>query len=211
MRNEPWDFYKHYASNYGDWQYTYGVKHFQTAEKDFLIDHIEPGSKVIDIGCGPGEHIASILDKHCEITAVDFVQEMIDVAKARVGNEVRFICDDINNLSFPENYFNYGVCYCTLPNQQAFQTVFDRITLYCQSLIISIYDWEQRSEVVDFYRLNGLHSRVDDGQRTIFLEEGLRYIFIPEDVVRDMYERNGYDLKVNPYDFGKIYYGMKRS
>src|SRR2546423_14383894 len=100
MSNEPWAFYKNYAGNYGSWKYTPGIKQFQTAEKNFLIDHVRPRSRLIDIGCDPGEHIASILDKKCDITAVDFVQEMIDVARTKVGSDVRFICDDINNISF---------------------------------------------------------------------------------------------------------------
>lgn len=210
MPNEPWDFYAKYARTYGDWAYTRGVKAFQTAEKLFLLEHISPGSKVIDIGCGPGEHISSMLGAQCEITAVDFVQEMIDIAKTRVGNSVRFICEDIKNLAFPEDHFDYGVCYCTLPNQKNYQSVFDQISSYCRALIISVYNWESRFEVAEFYKLNGLSPEMKENERTILLEEGLRYIFIPEENVTQMFKRNGYPLSVSRYDFGNIYYGVKR-
>jgi len=211
MRNEPWSFYKKYAKRYGDWQFTRGVKEFQAAEKRFLTECVEPGSRVIDIGCGPGEHIASILEKKCEITAVDFVEEMIELAKARVGNTVHFICDDIDNLTFPVNHFDYGICYCTLPNQQNYQTVFDKISFYSKALILSVYNWDRRFEAADFYHINGLNPRVDEEQKTIFIQEGLRYIFLSEETVRGMYERNDYLVQVNSHDFGNIYYGTKRT
>lgn len=174
MRNEPWGFYAKYAKTYSEWTYTAGVKQFQSAEKRYLVERVSPASRVIDIGCGPGEHIASILDKRCEIIAVDFVQEMIDIAKERVGNSVGFICDDITNLSFPQNYFDYGVCYCTLPNQKGYQEIFDQISFYSRSLIISVYEWERRLEVAEFYAMNGLHPQVDESRRTILLREGMR-------------------------------------
>lgn len=210
LKNEPWAFYHQYANDYGDWKYPPAVREFQRAEKNFLMDHVRSGSKLIDIGCGPGEHIASILDKHCEITAVDFVQEMIDVAKQKVGREVEFLCEDIMNLSFPEDYFDYGICYCTLPNQIDYEKVFDRISYFCKNLIISVYAWHARVAVKDFYSLNGLHPRLNEKEKLIQLDEGMRYVFISEEVVKKMYRKNGYDLNIFEQDFGSIYFGVKK-
>ena len=209
MSAEPWAFYNRYATTYGNWKYTNGVKQFQNAEKKYLAEHIQPHSRVIDIGCGPGEHLASITDKKCDVTAVDFVQEMIDIAKKRAGENVTFVCDDVKNLSFPKDYFDYGICYCTLPNQKEYRTIFDKISYYSRSLIISVYNWESRNEVLEFYRINGLHPEIDDENRTIFLNEGMRYILIPEEVVQTMYENNGYRVLISRHQFGNIYHGVK--
>lgn len=209
MQNEPRSFYERHAKEYHNWKYTHGVREFQRVEKQFLRENVLPKSKLIDIGCGPGEHIASILNKECQITAVDFVQEMIDTAKQRVGSGAEFICDDIMHLEFPENHFDYGVCYCTLPNQENYESFFDHMSFFCRSLIISVYDWSQHLEVAEFYKLNGLSPRIDETRKTLFLTEGLRYIFLQHDVVSGMFEKNGFQLRTHSHEFGRIYYGTK--
>ena len=208
---EPWQFYKEHASGYDLWKYTEGVIAFQSAEKQFLIDHIVPGSRVIDIGCGTGEHLLTILDKHCKITGVNFVQTMIDIARQKVGSAATFICEDVRLLKFPPNSFDYAVCFCTLPNLDDFDLVLGRIAGYSKSLIISIYDWESRFELLHFYQLNSLHPRIDEKHRQILLDEDLRYIFIAENVVEQLFARNGYTVEIHRVPFGNIYHGVKKA
>lgn len=206
---EPWPFYDKYARSYRDWLYPEAIQRFQQAEKEFLISNVAPGSSVIDIGCGPGEHLASILDKHCQITAVDFVEEMIEIAKRRIGNGVQFVCDDIMQLSYARDCFDYGICYCTLPNQLDYDRFFNHISSFCKHLIVSIYDWAARDQVVEFYKINGLHPKLCYDERTVFLDEGLRYVFIPEDQVGEMFARNRFDLSIARETFGNIYFGVR--
>ena len=91
---ELYQFYNKHAADYDKWQYTSGLKNFQELEKEFLIKHISPHSRLIDIGCGTGGYIASISDKQCEIIAVYFVKQMIERAKQKADDEVKFICAD---------------------------------------------------------------------------------------------------------------------
>jgi SAM-dependent methyltransferase len=209
LEDEPKPFYEVYASSYQDWTYPLAIREFQQAEKHFLIENVAAGSTLIDIGCGPGEHIAAILNKKCKITAVDFVPEMIRIAKLRVGTEVHFICDDVMRLSFSKNAFDYGVCYCTLPNQLDYKSFFKKISFFSKRLIISIYDWQARNKVVEFYRINGLNPVVHDQERAVILSEGLRYLFLPEEEVLGMFNENRYDVTVLRQSFGNIYFGIK--
>jgi ubiquinone/menaquinone biosynthesis C-methylase UbiE len=73
-----------------------------------LIEDLPQGSKVLDIGCGPGVYVMALLDKGFEVWGVDPAPEMIRLANDYLGNnpKVHFSVGDVENLSFPKNSFN---------------------------------------------------------------------------------------------------------
>lgn len=211
--NRIQNFYRNVAKDYDIWKITNGLKDFLNLEKRFLKHTILPGSKVIDFGCGTGEHLFNIVNKKCDITAVDFVEEMLDQAKVKIGDRAKYICSDINKLDFLNNSFDFGICYCTLPNHANYRKTFNKISRMCKALIISVYHWENHYELERYYKDNHFHPYVDSKKKAIYLKEGLRYLFISEKTILDLYNSN--DFESNPcirrHKFGNLYLGVKKS
>lgn len=50
----------------------------------FLLAHVEPGTTVLDIGCGAGEFSAALLQAGAQPVAVDVAREALRRARERV-------------------------------------------------------------------------------------------------------------------------------
>lgn len=71
---------------------------------------LPPGSRILEIGCGPGVTTLGLAQRGHLVYAVDTVSSMIDsmrrlVGDAGLGNRVRGSLADINHLPFPDNSF----------------------------------------------------------------------------------------------------------
>ena len=73
-----------------------------------FIELLSPDAKVLDAGCGAGIPISKMLAEHFDVTGVDFSEAQIELAQQNVPN-AKFICEDMTQLHFPENFFD-GVC-----------------------------------------------------------------------------------------------------
>lgn len=87
-----------------------GAVHSSMAYKDFQIN---PGDKVLDIGCGYGEtclEIGKIVGAEGEVLGLDCTQAFIDVAnreRDEAGQKnVRFEVGDAQTYPLPENYYD---------------------------------------------------------------------------------------------------------
>jgi SAM-dependent methyltransferase len=72
-----------------------------TREQQAVIFHCSPtpGLKVLELGCGSAALGRELARRGCVVTAVDFTQEMIDLAAALPGgNKVEFIRADVLEL-----------------------------------------------------------------------------------------------------------------
>lgn len=80
---------------------------------DQLLQRLWPGAnKILDIGCGTGEHAIRMAQRGYEVTGVDASQDMLKLArkKANVGGlSIDFRCSDVNKLDFSEEF---QAAYC---------------------------------------------------------------------------------------------------
>jgi len=75
-------------------------------EVRFLFDdYVEPGDKVLDLGCGNGRFFEVLKDKRVDYIGVDFSEKLIEIAKKRFP-EAKFLVADALNLPFPNNFFD---------------------------------------------------------------------------------------------------------
>lgn len=71
-------------------------------------------AKVLDVGCGAGIPTAKFfINKGFDMTGIDISETMINLAKKNVP-EAKFLKMDINNLEFPEEYFDGIISVYTL-------------------------------------------------------------------------------------------------
>lgn len=77
--------------------------------------------KVLEVGVGTGRNF-EYYSRDCEITAIDFSEEMLVLAEKRaqkLGRKISFARMDAENLIFPDNSFDFVVnsfCLCTYVN-----------------------------------------------------------------------------------------------
>ena len=60
--------------------------------------HLQPGQRVLDLGCGPGLYAARLADAGLRVTGVDFSQGSIDYAR-RQHPEIEYLCQDYLDLN----------------------------------------------------------------------------------------------------------------
>lgn len=98
-----WNRFRHILSGNGAVHSTMAYDHF----------HIQPGDKVLDIGCGYGEtsiEIGKIVGPEGEVLGLDCTQAFLDIAnkerdESGVEN-VRFVLGDAQTYELPENYYD---------------------------------------------------------------------------------------------------------
>lgn len=108
-----------YISGYEDLPQVYITR---SAEKDaaYLLPHLKPGMRVLDIGCGPGSISAGLAASVApgEFHGIDMAQSQIDIAtsvaqEARLSN-AQFQVADALALPFPDDYFDAVHCNAIL-------------------------------------------------------------------------------------------------
>jgi SAM-dependent methyltransferase len=72
-----------------------------------LLPRDVAGSRVLDAGCAAGTHAAWFADQGCQVTGIDISPAMIDVAKRRLGESIRFEVADLGErLPFDDDAFD---------------------------------------------------------------------------------------------------------
>jgi SAM-dependent methyltransferase len=85
-------------------------------EIDFLVDALglEPGMRVLDVGCGPGRHSLALARRGFTVVGVDHSAEFIRLARAAAadaGLDVEFEELDVRELGYAEE-FDATLCLC---------------------------------------------------------------------------------------------------
>ncbi len=82
------------------------------ARRTFIKEFLEPlalGSKVLDVGCGPGTLFGYLPD--IQYTGLDLNPKHIEQARAVYGDTGRFVCGNaLTVLSEEEGQFNVAIC-----------------------------------------------------------------------------------------------------
>lgn len=79
---------------------------FNTEKKyiDLLVNHIQPGASILDIGCGSGYPIASyLIENGFYLTGIDSSQKLLDIAKINCPM-MNCIHGDIRTISVTDKY-----------------------------------------------------------------------------------------------------------
>ncbi|MBF0211257.1 MAG: class I SAM-dependent methyltransferase [Desulfamplus sp.] len=68
----------------------------------------EPGSSVLDIGCGTGRSLEPLLNRGLNLTGVDPSPYMLDIANERLGDKADLHRAFAEDLPFDDNSFNHA-------------------------------------------------------------------------------------------------------
>ena len=76
------------------------------ARRAFLLAHVAPGSRVLDLGCGDGSFAAAIAGAGATVTMADVAREALRRARARVPQAEADELDEGAPLPFAEDAFD---------------------------------------------------------------------------------------------------------
>jgi SAM-dependent methyltransferase len=82
-------------------------------EVAFLVDQLDlgPGSRVLDVGCGPGRHSYELARAGCEVLGVDISQRFVDVSRAGAPPGATFERMDARAMPF-DGEFDAVISLC---------------------------------------------------------------------------------------------------
>jgi len=91
-QEEVWD--SLYASNPGAWRGNARIP-------------VPCGGRALDVGCGNGKTVASLLDAGFEVSAADFSAEAVRLVRERFGDKVTVAVSDAGSIPFDDDSFDY--------------------------------------------------------------------------------------------------------
>lgn len=101
----------HLGSAYLRYSFTRGTEQ----EVDFLLDalSLQPGHRLLDVGCGPGRHAHAFAARGVEVVGIDIAQRFVDVATERTpaGAPATFLRMDARALTFDAE-FDAAISLC---------------------------------------------------------------------------------------------------
>jgi ubiquinone/menaquinone biosynthesis C-methylase UbiE len=75
--------------------------------------------KILDVGCGTGEMLATYAKPGCEMVGIDVSPSMLEVARQKLGSSAKLLLEDATHMSFPDAYFDLVTCMLALHEMPA--------------------------------------------------------------------------------------------
>jgi SAM-dependent methyltransferase len=99
----------HLGSAYLRYSFTKGTEQ----EVAFLVDalDLQPGMRVLDVGCGPGRHAHALAERGLEVVGVDISQRFVDLATHGAPPGATFQRGDARALGFDAE-FDAAISLC---------------------------------------------------------------------------------------------------
>lgn len=117
----------HMGRTYLRYSFTKGTKQ----EVNFLFGDgiVAKGSRVLDVGCGPGRHAVELAKRGCVVHGIDISEAFIDVAREDAGSlNATFSVADARSMDF-ESEFDVAICICQGAFGMHADELFDRKVL----------------------------------------------------------------------------------
>lgn len=77
---------------------------------EMLKENLEPGTKVLELGCGTGYFTRELMDTGAKITAIDISPDLLEVARSEIqAGNVEFIVDNAYEMSFEDETFDHVI------------------------------------------------------------------------------------------------------
>lgn len=153
------------------------------------------GSKILDVGTGTGILVPFLSEEvgiQGEITAIDFSYKMIEVAQRKYAyKNVSFICDDVFGVDFPNEYFDFIICYSVFPHFEDKQSAINILSKYLKDGgKLAIFHSQSREAI------NNLHKKITE----VVVEDNLPTI----DVIKG-YFKNSNLKTISEIDNGEMF------
>lgn len=75
---------------------------------DFLLEHIQQGQKIVDVGCFDGFYTESLTKKGYDVVGVDRLKPILERTR-RIDNSSQYIHGFAEEMPFPAEFFDVGI------------------------------------------------------------------------------------------------------
>lgn len=101
------------ADHMGEAYLRYSFTKGTAQEVDFLVEELQlqPGMRVLDVGCGPGRHANELARRGLSVHGIDISETFVDVARSSAPVGATFERLDARAMSF-EAEFDAAICLC---------------------------------------------------------------------------------------------------
>ncbi len=101
-------FHEEIARTYDDWKRSSTGSYMDGREKSLMLDLVAPrgGERLLDVGCGTGDHLLLFRRKGCDVTGIDPSPFMLDVARRKMENRAELRQGTAEDLPFSDNEFD---------------------------------------------------------------------------------------------------------
>ena len=135
----------------------YGSMRQNEVEPDvnLLIEMLDEGARVLDIGCGAGVPITRTLAQHFEVTGVDFSEEMVSLSRENVP-DATFIHADVLEVNLPAAEFDAVVSFYAIFHipKELHKALFQRMHRWLKAggyLLVTVSDKNEEPYTEDFF------------------------------------------------------------
>jgi SAM-dependent methyltransferase len=110
---EPHHWFEPVADHLGSAYLRYSFTKGTEQEVAFLVDalDLQPGMRVLDVGCGPGRHAHALAERGLEVVGIDISQRFVDLATAGAPAGASFQRGDARALGFDAE-FDAAISLC---------------------------------------------------------------------------------------------------
>lgn len=63
--------------------------------------------KALDLGCGNGKTVSTLLDNSLDVTGIDFSSKAVESCRSIFGDKAEFVESDVSNIPFDDSSFDY--------------------------------------------------------------------------------------------------------
>ena len=94
-----------------------------------IPDPLSGNGDALDLGCGNGKTMSTLLDLGYRVTGLDFSKTAVDLCAEMFGDSASFVVSDVSDLPFPDGSFDYVTAVHVLEHVEdsGMQTVADEI------------------------------------------------------------------------------------
>lgn len=160
---------------------------------------IKSNSNVIDLCCGTGD-LSAIIKKfnpNCQITGIDFSENMLKIAKSKHKN-IQFWQGDVTNLPYEDNFFDIAVMGFGLRNilnaEKSVEEVYRVLKPNGQFLHLDFGRKNLPSKIYEIITPILTKIFTDNPKAYSYLIKSKREFPEPQDLIKD-FESKGFKLK----------------
>lgn len=195
-----------------------GADYIHARQKELVLDLIAPlaGERILDIGCGTGNHLQIFRDKWCSLTGVDVARSKLEMAREKYNGRAELILGDYHDLPFSDNEFDIVTIINVLETADNPQKIIEEAVRVCRNRVFigfinnySFVGTRQRlkdmfgfplSGKIRFYSFPGIRKMVERSTGSVAIRWG-SVIFFPR-MVYDLFEELEEMLPVRKNPFG---------
>ena len=147
-----------------------------------IVFDLEPGSKVLDVGCGTGKTTAALIKTGADVTGLDFSPSAISHCISVFGDKAKFTIAECDRMPFADNCFDAVVAVHVLEHLNETQ-LRDTVREISRVLVPGGLVFVRSFAVGDM--------RADSGNKNT-RGNGIEYRYYPEEEMREIF--GGFEL-----------------